>query len=55
MLNKRHKVLVVDDEHAIGFTLATILGYQGYETATAYIQRRRSDSSGLFISAQLHS
>ncbi len=36
MLNKRHKILVVDDEHAIASTLATILGYQGYETATAY-------------------
>jgi CheY-like chemotaxis protein len=36
MLNKRHKILVVDDEQAIASTLATILGYQGYETATAY-------------------
>ena len=36
MLNKRLKILVVDDEHAIAITLATILGYQGYETATAY-------------------
>ena len=36
MLNKRHKILVVDDEHAIATTLATILGHQGYETATAY-------------------
>jgi DNA-binding NtrC family response regulator len=35
MLTKRHKILVVDDEHAIASTLATILGYQGYETATA--------------------
>ena len=30
MLNKRHKILVVDDEHAIASTLTTILGYQGY-------------------------
>jgi CheY-like chemotaxis protein len=36
MRNKRHKILVVDDEHVIASTLATILGYQGYETATAY-------------------
>jgi CheY-like chemotaxis protein len=36
MLNKRHKILVVDDEHAIASTLATILGHQGYEMATAY-------------------
>lgn len=36
MLTKRHKILVVDDEHAIASTLATILGYQGYETAIAY-------------------
>ena len=36
MLNRRHKILVVDDEHAIASTLATILGHQGYETATAY-------------------
>ena len=36
MLNKRHKILVVDDEHVIASTLATILGYQGFETATAY-------------------
>jgi CheY-like chemotaxis protein len=35
MLNKRHKILVVDDEQAIASTLATILEYQGYETATA--------------------
>ena len=36
MLNNGHKILVVDDEQAIASTLATILGYQGYETATAY-------------------
>jgi CheY-like chemotaxis protein len=36
MRNKRHKILVVDDEHVIASTLATILGYQGYDTATAY-------------------
>jgi CheY-like chemotaxis protein len=30
------KILVVDDERAIAETLALILGYQGYETATAY-------------------
>jgi len=36
MLNKRHKILVVDDEHAIASTLARILGRQGYETATAH-------------------
>ena len=36
MRNKRHKILVVDDEHAIASTLVTILGTQGYETATAY-------------------
>lgn len=36
MLNKRDKILVVDDERAIASTLATILGYQGYETAAAY-------------------
>ena len=35
MLNKRHKILVVDDERAITSTLAAILEYQGYETATA--------------------
>jgi len=36
MLNKRHKILVFDDEHAIASTLARILGRQGYETATAH-------------------
>ena len=36
MRNTRHKILVVDDEHVIASTLATILGYQGFETATAY-------------------
>ena len=36
MLNKRHKILVVDDEHAIASALASILERQGYETATAY-------------------
>jgi CheY-like chemotaxis protein len=36
MLHKRHKILVVDDERAIAATLAKILEYQGYETATAY-------------------
>ncbi len=36
MLNKRHKILVVDDECAIAETLARILEYRGYETATAY-------------------
>jgi CheY-like chemotaxis protein len=36
MLNKRHKILVVDDERAIATALSTILERQGYETATAY-------------------
>jgi CheY-like chemotaxis protein len=36
MLTKRHKILVVDDEHAIASALASILERQGYETATAY-------------------
>ena len=36
MLNKRHKILVVDDEHAIASALASILERQGYVTATAY-------------------
>jgi len=36
MLNKSHKILVVDDERAIASTLATILEHRGYETATAY-------------------
>jgi CheY-like chemotaxis protein len=36
MLHRKHKILVVDDNHAIVTTLATILQYQGYETAKAY-------------------
>ncbi len=36
MLNKRQKILVVDDERAIASTLATILENRGYETATTY-------------------
>ncbi len=36
MLNKRQKILVVDDERAITSTFAKILEYRGYETATAY-------------------
>ena len=36
MLNKRHKILVVDDERAIVSLRATILESRGYETATAY-------------------
>ena len=36
MLNKSHKILVVDDERAIASILATILESQNYETATAY-------------------
>ena len=35
-MNKRHKILVVDDERAIASALASILERQGYETATAY-------------------
>lgn len=36
MLNKKHKILVVDDERAIVSACSTILESQGYETATAY-------------------
>jgi CheY-like chemotaxis protein len=36
MPNKRHKILVVDDERAIASTLATILRSHNYETATAF-------------------
>jgi CheY-like chemotaxis protein len=36
MLHNRQKILVVDDERAIASTLAMILEYRGYETATAY-------------------
>jgi two-component system OmpR family response regulator len=36
VLNKRHKILVVDDERAIVSLRATILESRGYETATAY-------------------
>lgn len=36
MLNKRHKILIVDDERAIASARAKILESQGYETATAY-------------------
>ncbi len=36
MLDKRHKILVVDDERAIAETLATILEHRGYETATVH-------------------
>ncbi len=36
MLNKRHKLLVVDDERAIASLRAAILESQGYETATAF-------------------
>lgn len=36
MLDKRHKILVVDDERAIVSLRATILESQGYEAATAY-------------------
>jgi len=36
MLNKRHKILVVDDERAIASLRTAILESQGYETATAY-------------------
>ncbi len=36
MLQKKHKILVVDDERAIASTLAMILEHQGYETASAY-------------------
>ena len=48
MLNKRHKILVVDDEHAIASTLATILRYQGYETATAYSGEEAIQMAGSF-------
>ncbi len=36
MLNKRHKILVVDDERAIASLRAAILETQGYETSIAY-------------------
>ncbi len=36
MLNKRHKILVVDDERAIASLRAAILESQGYETSIAY-------------------
>ncbi len=36
LLNKRHKILVVDDERAIVSLRATILRSQGYEAATAF-------------------
>jgi len=35
MPNKRHKILVVDDEGGLRLTLAAILGVHGYQTATA--------------------
>lgn len=36
LLNKRHKILVVDDERAIVSLRATILRSEGYEAATAF-------------------
>jgi CheY-like chemotaxis protein len=48
MLGKRHKILVVDDENAIASTLATILGFQGYETAIAYSGEEAIQVAGLF-------
>ncbi len=36
MLDKRHKVLVVDDDRVIASTLSAIFESVGYETATAY-------------------
>jgi CheY-like chemotaxis protein len=36
MLNKRHKILVVDDEPNLASTLATIFESQSYQTATAF-------------------
>jgi CheY-like chemotaxis protein len=36
MLNKKHKILVVDDQQAIVSARATILESQGYETASAF-------------------
>lgn len=36
MLNRRHKILVVDDERTIVSACTTILESQGYETAAAY-------------------
>jgi CheY-like chemotaxis protein len=35
MPNKKHRILVVDDEGGIRLTLAAILGMHGYQTATA--------------------
>ncbi len=48
MLSKRHKILVVDDENAIASTLATILGFQGYETAIAYSGEEAIQVAGSF-------
>ncbi len=36
MLNRKHKILVVDDERAIVAACAKILESRNYETATAY-------------------
>jgi len=36
MLNRKYKILVVDDERAVVSARATILESQNYETATAY-------------------
>ncbi len=36
MLNKKHRILVVDNVPAVADMLVTILRYGGYETATAY-------------------
>jgi CheY-like chemotaxis protein len=36
MLHKGRKILVVDDERTITYTLAAILAQQGFETATSY-------------------
>lgn len=36
MRHNRQRILVVDDERAIAATLAAILEYRGYDTASAY-------------------
>ncbi len=48
MRSTRPKILVVDDERAIAFTLATILENRGYETATAYSGEEAVQSACLF-------
>ncbi len=48
MMHTRYKILVVDDERAITATLAKILEYRGYETATANSGEEAVEEAGPF-------